>query len=100
MELEYHWSATPNGYSHTLLCRSKDAQFDRWDSVATLYRGDNTHPSAGPWYVTFNWRMEALLSPRAHIFRQRWDDVDKAKKAVERKARGMVGVLQIQGNWP
>lgn len=95
MELEYLWSATPNGYSHNLLCRTTDSQLDRWDNVATLYRGDT-----GPWYVALNWRIEELLPSRAYIFRQRWGDVDKAKKAVERKARGLIGVLQIQGNWP
>ena len=96
MELEYRWSESINGYAHNLLCRTKDAQFDRWDNVATLWK----ETTAGPWSVTLDWRIEALLSPKAYIFRQRWDDVGKAKKAVERKARGMVGVLQIQGNWP
>lgn len=96
MELEYRWSSTSNGIAHNLLCRTTDSQLDRWDNVATLWRDDDTHF----WGVTFDWRIEALLTPRAYIFRQRWDDSDKAKKAVERKARGMVGVLQIRGEWP
>jgi hypothetical protein len=96
MELEYRWSEGINGYAHNLLCRTTARQLDRWDNVATLWR-DTT---ADPWYVVLDWRIEALLSSRAYIFRQRWDDSDKAKKAVERKARGLIGVLQIQGNWP
>jgi hypothetical protein len=96
MELKYRWTATASGMYYTLTCQPKDAQFDRWDSVAQLFK-----PSTNDtWRASFNWRIERMLPHGAYIFRKRWDDIDKAQKAVERKARGMVGVLQIQGEWP
>jgi hypothetical protein len=93
MELEFEWrggSAIQN-----FVWREAGAQFDRWDNVATLYRSDTT----GKWFVVFPWNFDELIPLRAYIYRQRWDDIDKAKKAVERKALPLIGVLQIQGNW-
>ncbi len=93
MELEFKWngaSTAPN-----FVWREAGASLARWSNVATLYRSANT----GRWYVAFHWRFDDLIPPTAYIYRQRWDDLDKAKKAVERKALPLIGVLQIQGKW-
>ena len=95
MELEFKWSETLSGYAHNLMCREAGSLLDRWDGVASLSK----YTTAALWTASFTWRVDDLLPATAYIYRQKWDDVDKAKKAVERKARGLIGVLQIQGRW-
>lgn len=93
MELEFKWSQS--AWCHNFVWREAGASLDRWNNVATLYRtNDMKHL-----FVVFGLAFDSLIPPTAYILRQRWDDIDKAKKAVERKAIPLIGVLQIQGNW-
>jgi len=93
MELEFKWGESSS--VHNLLWRAAGASLDRWDNVATLVYIADT----GRWFVILNWIFVDLIPSRAYIYRQRWDDLDKAKKAVERKVLPLIGVLQIQGKW-
>ena len=93
MELEFKWSGSAS--VQNFVCREAGASLDRWENVATLYRIDDT----GRWFVSFRLSIGELIPPRAYIYRQQWDDLDKAKKAVERKAIPLIGVLQIRGEW-
>ena len=93
MELEFKWGESVS--VHNFLWREAGSSLDRWDNVATLYRIDDTRR----WCVVFRLNIGELIPPRAYIYRQQWDDLDKAKKAVERKAIPLIGVLQIRGEW-